>query len=605
MYWKINNFKGLNECNISFTQGQMTLLTGSNSSGKSSIIQSLLLFSQCWKDISGISLNGSLVRLGNPEDIFRTGHDKITLTFGVNDSNELKNYFSFFSTVENHYYRITLTSSPIKNEVIVSKFEVLDTSSNNPIFIASTPKKRVRDVTRLEEKYSWANANVLRVDKSITENNESFNRTFIVFDGFVPLYLIEYKNIDAWKAHIINGFKRELSESKNISEARKNKSTHNLNSFFDYALNFYFSHYDSERETFNNLGLDFQSNKPSITTPNQLLNHIFNRTESEQNIFFDLIASRTLEDSKPDGNSLMASYGIQTWLHRLNYLRERTPIDDLYSSQVKTLHSIGLNAIHGYIDFSIAISSHIQYLGPLRDEPRVLWNVSGPKISGLPVGSKGEYSSSVLAKQANSEVTYHKFNPAEKSSKEKLSEAVNYWVEYLEIGDSIGSESRGKLGTSLTIEVDGKVRDLTAVGVGVSQMLPVVIAMLTLPENSIFIVEQPELHLHPHVQSQLADFMITARPDVSLIVETHSESLVTRIRRRVLEEKIRPDNINIFFVEQERSSEGNYSKTLKLDLNQYGDLSKWPEGFLKGPQEDYAEIMKLKGKKFHEELKSK
>lgn len=605
MYWKINNFKGLHESNINFSKGKISLLTGSNSSGKSSIIQSLLFFSQCWKDYGGTPLNGSLVRLGDPDDIFRTGHNELTITFGIEDNDELdffKTYY-FNHPREGELYRITLAPSPVNNDVIISKFEVIDSQNNTVIFKASTPKKKVRDVVFLEKKYSWVNANILRVDESKNENNESFNRTFIVFDGLVPISLVEYKNEDAWKSYIINGLKKELTESRKTTELRKNKSVRYSESLFDYVLDFCHSYHASEVDTFNKLGLNEKYFEQNITNSNQLLNYVYNLTESQQNIFFELISRRILEDSKFDGKSIMASLNILPWLHRINSIRSSTPIDDFYSSKIRTLHYNSSRSLEGYVMLSTALSTQIQYLGPLRDEPRVLWNVSGPKISGLPVGSKGEYSSSVLAKNANTLVEYFKVDSTHKSTKEKLSEAVNYWVEYLEIGESIGSESKGKLGTSLTVEVDGKVRDLTAVGVGVSQMLPVVIAMLTLPENSIFIVEQPELHLHPHVQSQLADFMITARPDVSLIIETHSESLVTRIRRRVLEEKVQPDNINIFFVEQKDSDLGRYSETSKLDLNHYGDLSRWPDGFLKGPQEDYVEILKLKGKKLREAVK--
>src|SRR5699024_3410768 len=84
-----------------------------------------------------------------------------------------------------------------------------------------------------------------------------------------------------------------------------------------------------------------------------------------------------------------------------------------------------------------------------------------------------------------------------------------------------------------------------------------------------------ELHLHPAVQARLADLIMTARRDVSIVVETHSETFLTRIRRRVAEGKYPAHNINVIFVEPT----GRGSVTRELAINSFGDLSEWPEGF--------------------------
>ncbi|WP_162528596.1 AAA family ATPase [Mycolicibacterium sp. CBMA 361] len=75
--------------------------------------------------------------------------------------------------------------------------------------------------------------------------------------------------------------------------------------------------------------------------------------------------------------------------------------------------------------------------------------------------------------------------------------------------------------------------DLTSVGTGVSQVLPVLVMCLQAPPGSLLLIEQPELHLNPAVQQKLADFLLAiAASGRQLLVETHSDYLITRLRLR-------------------------------------------------------------------------
>jgi len=95
---------------------------------------------------------------------------------------------------------------------------------------------------------------------------------------------------------------------------------------------------------------------------------------------------------------------------------------------------------------------------------------------------------------------------------------------------------------------------------------------------------------------RLADFLLTARPDPTLIVETHSEAFLTRIRRRVAEGAVKPSQVIVTFVEP--SEDGALSRN--LELTKFGDLSEWPAGFLSGVEEDasairHANLERLRG----------
>jgi len=136
--------------------------------------------------------------------------------------------------------------------------------------------------------------------------------------------------------------------------------------------------------------------------------------------------------------------------------------------------------------------------------------------------------------------------------------------------------------------VNGVHRDLTTIGVGASQLLPVLVAGLTVPVGSIVMIEQPELHLHPKVQSRLADFFLYARPGVKFLIETHSEYLITRIRRRVAEGKVVPAIVRVMFAEQHQGA----TSVRTLGMSEFGDFEVWPDGFFDAQDDDSLEIVR-------------
>ena len=96
-------------------------------------------------------------------------------------------------------------------------------------------------------------------------------------------------------------------------------------------------------------------------------------------------------------------------------------------------------------------------------------------------------------------------------------------------------------------------------------------------------MEQPEIHLHPRVQAQLADVFISAvqawehgKPrNVQLIIETHSEHFLNRLQRRVAEEDIPTEHVAIYFARRA----GVSSRLDHLRLTDLGEIENWPENF--------------------------
>jgi hypothetical protein len=131
------------------------------------------------------------------------------------------------------------------------------------------------------------------------------------------------------------------------------------------------------------------------------------------------------------------------------------------------------------------------------------------------------------------------------------------------------------------------------VGVGISQMVPVIVGCLR-DDTGIVIIEQPELHVHPAIQIGLGDLFIRAiRPiqgplhrGKALLIETHSEHIMLRLLRRIRETAenelppgvigLEPDHLSVIYVEG--SDDGARFRVLQVDKE--GEfIDRWPKGF--------------------------
>ena len=117
---------------------------------------------------------------------------------------------------------------------------------------------------------------------------------------------------------------------------------------------------------------------------------------------------------------------------------------------------------------------------------------------------------------------------------------------------------------------------ITDVGFGVSQILPVLTLCYYAPEGATLILEQPEIHLHPSVQADLADVFVDAckTRGVQIIVESHSEHLLRRLQRRIAEEALNADDAALWFVSM---SAAEYIEP--LDVDRFGNIRNWPANF--------------------------
>jgi predicted ATPase len=221
----------------------------------------------------------------------------------------------------------------------------------------------------------------------------------------------------------------------------------------------------------------------------------------------------------------------------------------------------------------------LRHLGPLREEPRPLYGLPAA-ATGDCVGRSGEYTAAVLS-AFRSRLVVSPRPDGGTARRVSLETAVDEWLRAMGLLSSVRSEERGKLGYEVLLNVEGVDRplDLTTVGVGVSQVLPVVVLGLLSPPGSLICFEQPELHLHPDVQAALGDFFLAlARTGRQLLLETHSEYLVNRLRRRAAEEgEGEVARLTKFFFFERH---GSTSSIREVRMGDAGGFPSWPKGFL-------------------------
>jgi predicted ATPase len=241
---------------------------------------------------------------------------------------------------------------------------------------------------------------------------------------------------------------------------------------------------------------------------------------------------------------------------------------------------------------------NLKYLGPLRDEPKPVYPLSGT-TDPRDVGFRGEHTAAVLDVHKNTPVTYipsDSFKVPGAISEQKsvsLLAAVSDWLSYMGVVQNLKTTDMGKLGHELKVATtgSGELHELTHVGVGVSQVLPILVLSLLAEPDSTLIFEQPELHLHPRVQTRLAEFFVAmSMLGKQCIVETHSEYLINRLRylSAVSEGKAIADRVILYFVEKE----AGHSRYRPIRINEFGVIPDWPKGFFDENEENAAATLK-------------
>jgi energy-coupling factor transporter ATP-binding protein EcfA2 len=248
------------------------------------------------------------------------------------------------------------------------------------------------------------------------------------------------------------------------------------------------------------------------------------------------------------------------------WARDWRPTDTALTSSWLS-YRIG-DIVYGPAVAVISELSQLAYLGPLRAAPTRFQARSGAVYSS--VGARGEDTPLVLLQER------------------ELIKPVNRWLANLGIHytlevasvetDAIGLEIGDLVVTRLIDSRSGIAVTPQDVGFGISQLLPVVVQSLAGRDRTIC-VEQPEIHIHPRLQSEIADLFIEAaeKHRNQMIIETHSEQLMLRLQRRIRDGTLTPDKVCVLYVDSDDKGVATAQRLRLAESGRFDD--EWPNGF--------------------------
>jgi len=474
----IHNFKSIEEL-IQYELKPLTIISGVNSSGKSSFVQLLLLLKQ------------TIERNSTDEHLFLNG-----------DLYKVKNFIDI------------LSGKQLENKLSVA----LEFSKEEDLKIISSKRISIFD------SYSTFNIQI--------EISFDFKNDKVVIGEFAVKYLLP------------EGEKKE-QYVKFITKYKDGESSYSI-------------------EANNNLfGKDLWGSKP-ITADNIIYSSIYpwyceiNRTETEP--------------SPNQENQSIFQESVEKNFFNLDGIR------DLIDSTFKT----------------------ITYIGPIRLEPQDEYVLSDKHTS---VGTNGKFVSQVLENNSEKPIAYFKPNFSENGEVEfseveaTLKQAVKYWMcDVFKIAVDLFVEKTNDVYVIYLIGEKGIKTTIKHVGFGISQVLPIIVEGLLLDNNSTLILEQPEIHLHPKIQSSLFDFLNSLTlQGKKVIIETHSDHFITRMRRRVVEnmDNTMADKINLTFIETLKG------KVLfrSIPVDDFGAMEYFPANFIDQTSSELKAILNAQIKK--------
>lgn len=620
--WRISNFKSIREA-PELELGPLTIFAGANSSGKSTFIQSVLLIAQTLAHKVGsrsVVLNGAFTSLGQFDDLKSSNStsEQITIKCTCRPLKESRGIGFDLARLGNRSGAIFDQGGSRLEEVSCEISFDADASSPQrdlfqiqPRLFATRLSCTARDDENVDENASISIVNSLKLVGELTHDSNQNTisdqlRTSLAFDVVLDDKSLEEIREDFISAEPAGCFLKhflpdrvlyqlnDLTELANrITRSLQEGRTGNRWLHASQARNIVLpkpvieilldalAEADGLKEVFIQRPKQaslFDNNAESITLNDwqQWLRsiQIQDRVAVQQKLrdsedLFERIldALRASEPGKPEGRSLVPAPTPRLIRSAAEY------IDNFFSGKLK-------------------------YLGPLRDAPRPLYPLA-PAADPNDVGLRGEHTASILDLHKKRQIQYIptlSFQSPEIDHKlvtRSLEVAVVDWLQYLGVARSVTSRDKGKLGHELKVSLTNSEieHDLTHVGVGVSQVLPILVMCLLADPDSTMVFEQPELHLHPKVQTLLGDFFLSmALCKKQCIVETHSEYLVDRLRFRIAAASIEKgliDQAKIYFVEKTESG----SSFKEVAINEYGAIVDWPEGFFDQSQEQAEKIL--------------
>ncbi|WP_318556075.1 DUF3696 domain-containing protein [Geobacter anodireducens] len=563
----IGNFKS-----FAATQGArlapITLIYGPNSAGKSSLIQSLLMIKQTIESNSRrnyLLTNGSHAKLGNYKSLVHK-HDlnnilrlNIGYTSDIGFLDEMLNR----PKTKGHKIYISMEFMPDKNgsdhnAILRTVDYTID--YGDILSLSFTLDDHAYDIcngvnSKHADYFSYKFNDVESIDSLISFLRCAENTTgsYLYDDGnnsyeydlySEESFLEEDKDIDIVSYESLEEAEEEPDDERIWDDFRISQD----------CVGFLDDFSDIEDEKAND---DYQHLKDYDINGNNIASA-------------DYIIDSAIADKKADSISnnyeslhIFKNSRISEWIfpNKMYNLDYSSYYGNIYMLPNKILDNISKSIVNTF--------NNISYLGPLREHPTRYYYTKGNDDSN--VGTKGENIAEVLYKH-----------------KEAIESRLSNYFELFQIPykleiKKIGDELIGEIIVITLIDSRTNVAVTPAdVGFGICQILPILVEGI-ISQQKIICVEQPEIHLHPRLQASLADYFIDTSKDNQWILETHSETLILRLLRRIKEKVISHKDVSVLYV----SPNENGAKLMELRLDEHGDfMDQWPDGFFEDRYDD-------------------
>ncbi|MFM5398003.1 AAA family ATPase [Aeromonas veronii] len=533
------NYKGFE--NIEFEIKPLTVLLGANSGGKSSILNLILMLAQSIESndemLTPLRINGQYVGLGDAHNIIRNKDDRniLGLSIELHQESTTSNYIKLDFTKEDLFY-----------------------------FTANLFKRRMKEIDAgdyLIKDYDVHSANYKPDNKTLSESITNLMR----------VYRTNYRT-----------YSEKIRETTNFDkffiDAKYQRVTDFLELFdqFDGA-----EIYPSEFKY--NLRLEKDQKKKILLSSAKIINFdgkvIFSISERASGngyeITSEILNNQILSKINKKLSDLISFDSLL--LKPRNSLPERLWSGYFIITEDPAASFIAYLIIQCTNRLRNSLYGTVSHVSPLRAHPQRYYLLDKTIVRTQLDTASGTELAEILKKRTD---ILYKIN--------KLLFPFELKIKIDNINDVIHR---------ITVIQDNVSLELTDVGFGISQVLPILVQAYITPNNSITIIEQPEIHLHPKMQAWLTDALINIALDESkkLIIETHSEAIIRRIRRRVVENESRlnPNNVAIYNIEKNAQCIASLNA---IQIKENGDII-WPKGFLDVEIDDLRSIQEAKMKK--------
>lgn len=227
-------------------------------------------------------------------------------------------------------------------------------------------------------------------------------------------------------------------------------------------------------------------------------------------------------------------------------------------------------------------SNNIHYIKALRLQD---FDSRHQMLDNQKIGISGEYTAEIIHRNWEKKIDF-----LENGEELLFKDVFNKWITLM-LGSQFSIYSKKVENDKYKIVIEEKSLNiefsLDEVGFGISQILPIITMMITSKNNDLILIENPEVHCHPNLQSIFLDFcLFVAKHDRKIIIETHSEHMVNRLRLNIKKNNELLNLTNVYFFEK---NEFGTSYT-DINIDNLGRLEYWPKDFF---DQSYHDLLGL------------